>query len=1002
MSNTTLPIAGPAWIATDFAPQVTLSGADTLAALNIAPLVALARGYETVERSDVPAFAERNALGYRNSKRHSLVASAANDGDLLILPWYRADFVASAHDVHLTPAPTQMEFRSSVPQIVPGASVATSYVAFTGVSTIDVHPGAPAEWFSSAPRILMIDGVLNGDCTLTAMLLALGIGGDDLGVSDEMTQADAVKKIHALMDGIPPSDRVLIVSHSDIGDWGSSDAWKQLPVRDRELLLAFSTNVDRDWPLWSRAQALWTSITRRAGRPAYVNLTLDVNADDDGAVGRPGTISDFLATQSWADLMGRIRESLPGMPARGRDDVQLGTWHVSEDGSAVQRYGATYQADGQPGPPAWTTEVKIGGRVASVTTRRAPTAWEIETGEFGAGIDPDDYLGVNHCRIELQWTGTDGAPHQAAVTGRAEILMYAPQRWAQQEAFIPSDLLLHSEWPPVKNGLEWLQAIKANNQIPATYPTEWSTMGWVPVEGSTVCAFISGRTVIAASAGDAAATIAGLSDVNLPGASKFSLPPIEPTVMSTAWVEQVRQDLSKVHEHYITRCPWTDVDTAGVVVAAAIRPVVPVRCSTIIYMEGSSGSGKSFTAAMILAFHQARATWTNKHLPGSVKDTATSVEQAVSQAPIWVLDDLAPSPDSEKANGEAVKVGDIIRSIYNGTAKRRSGPALRARETFTPQALLVVTAENDLTIHSVRDRITAVRFGAGALNDDHVDAAALFRDTDRAAGRITASATQALLHLATTTSWADLQLFLTQKAAEYRAIAEPVLAAKKVRRAATRHTEMAVDLMLGLAPLQLLAEMVGDHEFLALFDPANEENLPERVARVVAANFRSQGEVSPGLSILEAIQALLRAGRAHILNGTDPSLPPLSVDDDANHALGWKKHPDGHWEPRGDSIGELLAAVAGGEVDAVLLHQTNAFQKAQSYYPELLPPGTSSKSAFGALWSEELTHPHWRGPEDGRKTVQLFRNRRAIKGVPVHVDRILNDVDFSLEGEAGP
>ncbi|MEB0001653.1 hypothetical protein QN355_08990 [Cryobacterium sp. 10S3] len=1029
------------WTPDDYAPLVTFTGAHKLASSGVAPLVAAARGYETIESSHVPAFAKTHGFGSSNTKRYAQLHRITQYTDALVLMWYQADQVALARTNDQTPIFTTMQLRPGVAR--PNASGKfAKYENMAGSeSVIDMNPATPAEWFTDSPRVLMTEGVIKGDSALTALLRANGVGDDEL-LSGGLTRIAACQRLNELMLRVPVENRVTILSLIGVGNWKGNDLWVSLSLANRELLLAFDGDVATNWNVWNQANNLWRFAFGRGARVKLVDLSLSVDeelvqlmadgprtgsfiasVDDIPAAGDKVGLDDFLAKHgTWNNILERLQAALPDSPRRQRGHADTGTWRVAEDNNSVQALlPGPPDMDGKPGPLEWKVQMNIGGHVASVETHRAPSSLEVKTGRFGAGLEEEDIPTTSTCRFDLQWLKEDGITEHAIVTGPATLLMYPPEQWDKMKANLPNNLLLHPEWPPGRDGMKWLSAIKDNVEVPTQQNVSWSRMGWVPVEGSSVCSFISGRTIISPNDEDKAMTIAGVTDIVLPGASNFGLPKSEPVVMSHEWVEQVRTDLTALREHYVENAPWTDVNIAAVVMAAGLRPSVPISCTTAIWVQGPPGQGKSWSVAQILSFHQQRATWTNKKLPGSMKDTATGVEQAIAQANIWVMDDLAPSPDKRTNDLEQAKIGDIVRSIHNKSSKRRSGVDLKAREVFVPHALLLVTAENEHTINSVRDRTVVLNLDRNSLRSDEArDEMDDFRDNNRAPGRLMAAAVQAFQHLATLNGWPKMMSNIEGSPedgvrhsqgsedlsimGQYRTLAKEVIGGVKVTgKSDGRHVNMAVDLMLGLAPLQVLAQMVHDSEMLALMNPATTGSLPARVAAVVSLSYRSQSESTPGLAILGAVRNLLAAGKAHILNANDPALPPLAnTQYAANRALGWQVDTQDRLRPLGTAIGYLTAAGATGEMDVVMLHPVNAFDQAQRTYPIALPAGTSPTTSFGSLWNEKLIHPHYLAKgRDGNRVGKVFSVAgHSNRSVPIHIDLILGERMSADGGES--
>ena len=282
-----------------------------------------------------------------------------------------------------------------------------------------------------------------------------------------MRPSDAVAKLRSLMMTIPEKNRVTTISFVGVGNWKSNNVWTSLPLRDRQLMLAFDADIDSNWNVWLQASNLWNFA---AGKNAQLRL-VDLSVDADGEFlemtasnsAKPDKvgIDDFLARHgNWTDILTRLRDELPLAPDKARDGVEVGMCAVSEDETTVQEFVAgPPNAAGQPGPAYWKVQYNIGGRVAAVETHRAPTDMEMETAKFGEGTD-DSEAARSTCRIELKWVQSDDTPGSAVVTGSATLLMYPPAEWDKRKAVIRNNLLLHDEWPPRK-GHEWLAQSRA-------------------------------------------------------------------------------------------------------------------------------------------------------------------------------------------------------------------------------------------------------------------------------------------------------------------------------------------------------------------------------------------------------------------------------------------------------------------------------------------------------------------------------------------------------------
>ena len=1004
------------WNAQDYGATLSDSTARFLMQSGIAPLVAAARGYQTLsDATQVDEFAKihdfrRTTLRYQDLVKITKVEST-------VLPWHSALAGTGSWPSALQLRPA-MRFENE-------QGLLTEYKIVKGSeSIIDTHPATPSEWFVSSPKVLVTQGLVGGDAALTALLHDHGFGAE-LGVAPA-SQPGAVSRLSGLMLRVPQNDRLTILNLTGAHAWKGIRSW-ELGFTKRELVFALDTDPVSGSVAWTNLEGIWDLASSRGAGVSWIDLDLEVDSpaevSNDASVGiRPsagsknssGALSRFFAGGCTSiDLLRLRRFELPIRPARSRDDATDGEWRVTEDGNAVEQYGVHEAHSG----PEWRTRTRLGGRVSAMETHRTPSNEEYQTGRFEAHVHsgpgnqvnpaPSIPVASKTCRIEVQWLTDDGTEMRVNVTGPSTLLMHPPATWDLHKAEIPGDLLLEPSWPPPE-GMNWLRAVKRNKGIPPRKSVRWVTMGWVPVQGSPVCSFISGRTIISPNREDRDHTLAGVTDRVLPGASGFTLPPMNQDVMSPAWIRQVREDLTAVREAFVDSSPWTDGGVGAVVLAAGMRPAVPIDCTTSIWLQGPPGSAKSWTASMMLAFHQNGLHWTDKHLPASLKDTPTGSEQALAQSNIWVMDDLAPSPDPTANIVEQAKIGDIVRSVYNKSGKRRSSVVLEAREVFVPHALLVVTAENEHTISSVRDRTIIVELGLDALRSDQArDRMVNFRDHNRAPGRLLVASVQAYQYIATRDGWAsmveglrgaavedaevaEVQLPDSSMKGQYTEIAKQVLSRVKSKgKSNTRHVQMAVDLMLGCAPLQLLAEMVDDAEMTDLLRLDRADSLPARVASFAASSFRRQLETTPGEAFLEAVRNILAAGYAHVLNASETSLPPLpAVNVSGNRALGWQADGKGKLRPLGETIGELKT-IKGGPTDAIMLNATNAFRLAQIHHRKTLPYGMS-KSVYESVWGEELTHPEF-SREAGHIDIKYKVKGVQHRGVPIHLNEILGE-----------
>jgi hypothetical protein len=1002
----------PSWQADQY-PFLRLdgSGARKLAASGVAPLVALARGYQTVAAGEVTAFAEAEHLGGRNTRPHRLAVAVAGENDFTTIPWFDLQSLTYAEEFGTVAGAPTLELRPATPFHDERTATTSRYVHLRGPqSLLDIHPGTPADWIAGSATVLLTDGVIKADAALTAQLAAGGLAHDQLQVTSDMTRADARAKLRPLMLGIETDHRVLVVARLGRGHWNHDALWGDLTLSNRRVLLAFDPNFYQDHARWKQAQGLWEHAQRKQATPALLNLAPTLEGElqaltEDAPSEQSPSLDDWLMTNgTWPQLLERVESELPEQPPIDLFNGEHGKFRVSEDGLAVlELVDAKMGPDGRIQPATWEVLAPIGGRVTSVEVHRPPSDEEIRTGRFGVGLDKSIPY-PSTCTLALTWQAHDDTAHTVKVTGPATLLMHPPSDWAKLQTDLPNSLLLHPAFPP-KRGFDWLQGIKSNAAPPATEVVSWRAMGWVPTEGFSIPSFISGNTVISPEHQTGGRVLPGITEAVLPRAGGFSLPNMSTKVLGKKWRAKVFDALDDTYDALIRRQPFADEAIAPVVIAAGLRPTVPLKCSAVLYLQGPPGQGKSWTISLILAFHQNGKTWTNKHLPGSVKDTGTSVEQALAQTNVWVMDDLAPSPSRYQSDQEQAKLGDVIRNVHNGTAKRRSGVDLKAREVFTPRALLITSAENEHVINSVRDRTVILNISRSSINSAAVEDTNDFRDGSKAPARLTVAAVQLFQHEAASTSWEGGLTELDALRKRLTVLARRIIGGTNVEgKSPTRHVEMAVDLMLGLVPLWKLAKAVNHRPFLEVLDMDDDNSLWARVAGTLSQTFQAQAINSLGRATLAAVRDVLAAGNAHLLNASDLNQPPLGEGQDAsNTALGWQKSADGTWRSRGVNIGYVRTI---NDHEMLLLHPGNALKAAQEHSPALLPHGTSEATAWGSLWNEKLVHPHYaaKGKPANRHAVDVKIDGHLKRFVPVHPDQILgeseNGDNETTDGEA--
>ena len=1008
------------WTAPDYHPAITLSGAKKLADSGVAPLVAVARGYSTVlDRAGALAIAEKSAaVTAARGLGTQLARMVAGDEDILIIPWFQAARV-SEQGTAVKSYTTQM--RPSVPRVNEKTGKARKYEFLPGEqTTLDFHPSTPVEWISSSLQVLMTEGVLKGDSALTAQLRANGIADDELALPADL--GSARQTLADLMLRVPRDARVSILSFGGVGNWRNHNDWHAIQLKDRKVLVAFDGDTATNYNVWKQANDLFGFIDSKNGQPYLLNLAslevgtamLAAGLDPEEKLG----IDDYLTkVGSWADVLTCVQPDLPPQPERSdAEQYVVGSWRVSPiQENLVEEFAQEMQADGSKGPARWMVRNTIGGRIISSESRRRPSQREIESGMIDPDLDRE--LSNANCTVEIaiaQPTPDDAdGLARFRVTGPAIFLAYPPSEWPRHNANIPTEVLMHPDWPPRK-GAEWLAAVKANRADDISNASAWDAMGWVPVEGGHP-AFIVGEHVLGRTKDDQDRTVVGVTEKTLPGVSAFGVRDTFFDLPLEEWKAQVRNDIRAVLDMYIEAGFWQNRSVAAAAVAAMFRPTIPARVNVTLYIYGPPRAGKSFTAAFIMHAWQARdGVWTVQHLPGSADDTAASLEYAIARTPIWIADDLAPSVDKRIAESQEASLSRIIRGVQSGSTRRRMDPEMKQRQIALPAALFIVTAENEPQVDSIRERIIGLE--TPAKTAFHPDSAVKDRMLEFTREGTAARLTAAMIRFWTIDNpalgdtWPEKIKTLHAEVASLKRTAAAVMGEKyKIDVGeATRHADQSADLAITFVVMSWLARMVGIPDDDPVMDKL--AMLPDSYAYdlfdLAAGTVRQQRQTTPGRSLIHGIADLMSAGRAYVENPTLPGAPPVSVGPDdvggvlaaqRNRALGWTYDPlRTTWVPRGISIGYFGVSSSGAEI--VLFDPENAFREAQRNYPGLIPYGQTKTASWESVWAERLTSDSYKKRDRSTTTaVRLgktgqegFSKLLRISGVPVRLQAVLN------------
>lgn len=1010
------------WNSADYSPAVTGSGAIKLADSGVAPLVAMARGYSSMgDKDGARSIAQRSSDTTGTSIIRRLNQMVVEDEDALVIPWFRAtDVTERGPDAKSR----TLQMRPSRPlRNKSGKTAKYEFLSGEG-TTLDLNPATPGEWINGSFTILMTEGAIKGDSALTGQLRAAGITDEQLSqVPPSAAQARAI--LSTLMTAVPQDQRVTILSFAGVANWRDQPDWRSIKLQDRRALVAFDGDTTTNWQVWRQARALFEFIEYKHGTPYLLNLgspeaelaKIPVPGMADAKLG----IDDYLTrVGDWAEVLSYAQPDLPQQPERP-DEVlyAIGDMRVRPtDPTIVEEFTQETAGDGTKMPPSWVRRVGIGGRLRSMESRRRPHPSEIDSGVIDHTFDAE--LGDSTCTIDLSWKDANGATQTGVVSGPANLLAHNVADWPRHGAIMPNPLLALPEWPP-KKGMEWLSAIKAHHAEDVAQLNSWAVMGWVPGEHGNA-AFIVGNQVLARTRDEEANTIPGVTDKVLGGASSFGVIDRYHELNDVeAWKSEICKDMRTVLETYIESGAWKERSAAVTAVAGMYRPTLPVRPSVTIYIYGPPRAGKTFTAVhMMGAWQSSVGTWTIGNLPGAAGDTAAAMEYSIARSPIWVADDLAPTVDKRQAEQQEAAVGNIIRAVHNGSGRRKmDGRTNTQREQSMPTALLVMTAENEPQVASIRERIVAISTPKDMFsNGDAVAKVDALNATDGAPARLTAALIRFWLNDEDNiygTAWPERLRALKDSVRSLAAFGQTVLLEEHGMSAgeAARHAAIAADLAITFEVLRELALWAG-------FDP--EDPLIDKLGRgpgsymqelfaQAAKTIERQRESTPGAMLVQTLTKLMASGRAHIGNTHAVGQPPYPVNpddgDDAaaiaasvNSALGWTKDSQDAWVPKGLKIGHF-GMTASGRIAVVVFEHTTAFNEAQKFYPGRILHGANPTVAWSSVWSEGLCAEYARTEQISTVRVGLTNpnsgRAQYLRGVPVLLSALLEEQPAAAE-----
>lgn len=580
----------PPWKAADYAAFITGSGAYKLADSGVAPLVAAARGYERIDKTNYAQIAKRigvNNSGQQGQRFKRTLSAPGKDG--MLMPWYSLGGINKARREGFKPEPHTWQVRPEFPENN-AAGKPQKYEFVGGIGTpLDLHPGIPVEWIDEAPVVMFAEGMLKGDSALSAYLHHHGVSYEDLRADGS---SDPIAKLNALLAAIPEEERVLIVSIAGVNNAsGNAVDWREISLRDRIGWIAFDADIAVNPSVHAAGVKLSSQLLDKNRMTEVLYLNPEVTSGDDGSSSKEG-VDDFLAKHgNWDALIKQLDDEMPPAPAKNAEDLP-GAWRVGPNGQFTEECVAVKAGPGGTiSGYRWERRINLGGRIVSFETRRQPTDQELRTGIFNHNVTVDD-VDDAQVTIEISWHA-NGRDHIALITGPETILGYRPEEWHRMGASVPRELLMHPEWPPRgAKGDPWLSAVKANRPDEAVVRTRWMQLGWVPVDqGGPV--FLVGDQVIGDLNGNPT-VLPGITSKEIEKIDKFGVgEDISGDFDDEEYRAEARANFRAIMDAYIHSGAWTDLSTASVVLGTALRPTIPLRPKASVFIWGPKGKGKA-------------------------------------------------------------------------------------------------------------------------------------------------------------------------------------------------------------------------------------------------------------------------------------------------------------------------------------------------------------------------------------------------------------------------
>ena len=939
----------------------------------VAPLVALARGYEVATKDNKEKIEQDFDI---KSPTHKRQLEESLIGEALMMPWYgihKAErWLQKGEDASFT----TYQIRPSVPISKADDSMKTlKYVnPARRPTTIDVHPGISLGTFTKPAKIYITEGILKADSLLTAWMKHTFFPEWDFKIEPETTPAMARIAIkNHFQKTHEKGEDILILSLVGVNNWAKcSEEFLSLYSHDAEIVIAFDADMSTNLQVWNAARRLADKMRKRSKKVSFLHLPRET--------GEKAGIDDFFAQgKTYSDLLQYETSEMPPRPViEGEKLYRQGQWRLNEDGTQILEM----LEDGGLNAPAKIV-ANYGAKIKNLKLCRFPLDEEMESGlldeDKDAKSDPEAV-----CDIEFKYKRNNEIITGHVYGTYSQTIALPPASWAKSGAIIENSVLESSSgWNPSP---KLSQMLASENIEDREYITTWKRMGWVP-DGEGNLEFLCGRQRISAD---------GIYD---DGKQYHTVDDWTGELFSLAKTNNLNADIDRLREVFLENT-WSKKEYGPLMLSVMLAPAIPQVGNggrAVPYFCGEPKSGKTWSASALMG------GWGNFRLGeavGSAADTRAATRVIASRIPIWLIDDLAASTSVRKFEQQAATIEEIVRSSFNNAAYKKMGVDHELAEDPKPYALLLITAEIESNINSIASRVLMIPCRKGMLKnlndmEDLID--------DKISQKVIGEFIRWIcLLMFRYRGWKILAEELKKLYKKCEKIAQEeiqknlplILEGDTVRPAKAIAPYMAVLHLFNVFALEKRNDKLVK-DFTDIY-PTSEAQI-RLIAKVQARAQEEREKNTLGKSLLLAVSQAMRSGKAYVTSLSNAGeIPDFTAVDPTE--LGWRPNGNGGFSANGTKIGQL-AFVDEDKKPILLLIADDAFRVAQSGNRELLPTGTSKNSAWQAVWDENLAFSEDKGgwrQAPGRLSATIKESNRLgveggggfIRRIPILLDEI--------------